>query len=105
MKELVEIKDNEIIVQQEAVKKLREFQKVKLQMDLMEKELKQGLKNAMELIGKKDFVIDGLAIKYKEPYVRKSIDSTRLKKDLPDIYEDYLKETNVAGSVSLTFSE
>ena len=30
MKELVEIKDNEIIVQQEAVKKLREFQKVKL---------------------------------------------------------------------------
>lgn len=105
MNELVEIKDNEIVVQQEAVQKLKDFQKMKLQMDLMEKELKQGLKEAMEAIGKKDFVIDGLAIKYKEPYVRKSIDSTRLKKDMPDIYDDYIKETNVSGSVSLTFSE
>ena len=105
MNELVSIKDNEIVVQKEAVKKLREFQETKLKMDLMEKELKSKLKEAMESIGKKDFVIDGLAIKYKEPYVRKSIDSTRLKKDLPDVYDEYLKETNVSGSVSLTFSE
>ncbi len=105
MHELVEIKDNEIVVQKEAVKKLRDFQQLKLQMDLMEKELKKGLKEAMEQIGKKDFVIDGLAIKYKEPYVRKSVDSARLKKELPDVYEEYQKETNVSGSVSLTFSE
>lgn len=105
MNELVEIKDNEIVVQKEAVEKLKNFQKIKLQMDLMEKELRQGLKEAMEQMGKHDFAVDGLIIKYKDPFIRKSVDSTRLKKELPDVYESYLKETNVSGSVSLTFSE
>lgn len=103
MNELVEIKDNEIVVQKEVVEKLKNFQKLKLQMDLMEKELRQGLKEAMEQMGKHDFAVDGLIIKYKDPFIRKSVDSTRLKKELPDVYESYLKETNVSGSVSLTF--
>lgn len=36
----------------------------------------------------------------KAAYPRTSIDSTRLKKDLPDIYEKYQKTTTVKGSVT-----
>ncbi|MRI73384.1 endonuclease [Enterococcus mundtii] len=35
------------------------------------------------------------------PAVRKSVDSTKLKKDLPDIYNQYLKEAEVKGSIRI----
>lgn len=105
MNELVTIKNNEIEIQKEAVEKLRNFQKLKLQMDLIEKEIKEGVKQAMETLGKKSFAIEGLAVTYKAPTTRKSLDSKKLKEELPDIYEEYLKESNVSSSVTLTISE
>lgn len=35
------------------------------------------------------------------PTIRKSVDSTKLKKDLPDIYNQYLKESEVQGSIRI----
>ncbi|WP_142433419.1 lambda-exonuclease family protein [Enterococcus mundtii] len=35
------------------------------------------------------------------PTIRKSVDSTKLKKDLPDIYNQYLKEAEVKGSIRI----
>lgn len=35
------------------------------------------------------------------PNIRKSVDSPQLKKDLPEVYEKYLKETAVKGSVRI----
>ncbi|MCA6775078.1 lambda-exonuclease family protein [Enterococcus mundtii] len=35
------------------------------------------------------------------PTIRKSVDSTKLKKDLPDIYNQYLKEADVKGSIRI----
>lgn len=35
------------------------------------------------------------------PTVRKSVDSTKLKKELPDVYEQFLKESAVKGSIRI----
>lgn len=40
-----------------------------------------------------------------EPTVRVSIDSTRLKKEMPEIAEKYIKKTNVNGYVKITLRE
>lgn len=39
------------------------------------------------------------------PTVRKSVDSTKLKKELPDVYTQYLKESPVKGSIRIALSK
>lgn len=41
-------------------------------------------------------------VSYVAPSVRVGLDTTRLKAEHPEIYEAYIKETNVSGSVKLT---
>ena len=36
----------------------------------------------------------------KSPYTKKSLDSTRLKKEKPELYEQYLKESEIKGSIT-----
>lgn len=36
----------------------------------------------------------------KAPYTKKALDSTRLKKEKPELYEQYLKESEVKGSIT-----
>lgn len=105
MNELVKIENNEIVVAAEVVEQIKEFQKAKAKMDIMEKELKASLKNAMELKGIKKFIINGLCATIREATSRTAIDSKRLKEECPDIYEEYSKTTPVASSITLTFEE
>jgi predicted phage-related endonuclease len=104
MNELVKVEDGKIIVEQDIVKQIREFEQFKAEMDLKEKHLKEALKEAFEQYGITSWSTDGLSAKYKSATTRKSIDTKRLKEELPDIYEEYIKESNVASSISLTIS-
>ena len=105
MNEIVKIENNEIIVDVDTIEKIKEFQKAKAKVDMMEKELKAGLKEAMEQKGIKKFIINGLCASIKEATNRTVIDSKRLKEECPDIYEEYSKTTSVASSITLTFEE
>lgn len=104
MNELVKYENGEITVEKEIVKQIREFEKFKAEMDLKEKHLKQSLKEAFEKYGITSWSTDGLSAKYKSTTTRKSVDTKRLKDELPDIYEEYLKESSVSSSISLTVS-
>ena len=53
----------------------------------------EELKEAMESVGKDKLLLDGFSATIKAPYERKSIDSARLKKELPDIAEEFTKIT------------
>lgn len=92
MNGLVKIEDNKILVSKETIEKIKEFQKTKLKMDLMEKELKKELKNAMEKCGIKRFVGEGIYADITQVKGRETIDTKRLKAELPEIAEAY---TNV----------
>lgn len=103
--ELVKIEDNKIVVAEEVIEQFKNFIKLKEEFDLKEKELKQGLKEAMEKLEIKKFVANGLCATIKEATVRKSLDTTRIKTEMPDIYEEYLKETPVSSSITLTIAD
>lgn len=62
---------------------------------LMEAMASQGIKS-YETIDK------SMLITYIEPSIRETIDSTRLKKELPDIAKKYLKISNVKASIRIT---
>lgn len=104
MNELVKVENGKIVVEQDIVKQIIDFERIKAEMDLKEKHLKQSLKEAFEKYGITSWSTEGLSAKYKSATTRKSVDTKRLKEELPDIYEEYIKESNVASSISLTIS-
>lgn len=103
--ELVKVENGKIEVAREVINQIVQFQKAKLEMDLKEKELKQSLKEAMEKVGIEKFATDNLSATIRKATTRQSVDTKRLKEELPDIYEEYLKTSNVASSLTLTICE
>lgn len=101
-----EVVTNEVVQFESAVpdtiQKITNLIQMKKQIDEQEKELKQKLVEAMEAYGIKSFENDQIKMTYVAPTTRSTIDSTRLKKDHPDIVEQYSKTSNVSASVRVT---
>ena len=73
----------------------------KKQLEAQDKVVRQELQAAMDKYGVKKFENDILKITYVEPTTRTSIDSVRLKKELPAVAEKYSKISQVKGSVRI----
>lgn len=100
MNDLVIYEDNKIIVSKDAVKKIQKLYTLKAELDMLEKELKAQALELMEKYDKKPIIAKGLTIVYRDGYIRKSVDNEKLKKD--GLYEKYLKETDVKGTVAIS---
>lgn len=48
---------------------------------------------------------DLFTLTYKGPSTRESLDSKSLKEDMPEIYNEYVKITNVSSSISVKLKE
>lgn len=90
---------NEIVISEDFIKEYKEFQKVKLAMELKEKEFKEELKEAMEATGKTSILLDGFSATYRKGSKRQTIDTKSLKEDFPEIVLPYTKETETSSSV------
>lgn len=74
----------------------------KKQIEEQEKEMRIQLMAAMEKYGVKSFENEDVKFTYVAPTTRTTIDSTKLKKDLPEVAEKYSKTSNVSASVKIT---
>jgi len=100
--ELVKVENREIVVAQDVVNQIVAFQKEQLKMDLIQKELKEKLKEAMENNNVTKLEFGELKVSYRNSSTRTTVDSKRLQTELPDIYEEYSKTSNVSSSISLS---
>jgi hypothetical protein len=64
-------------------------------------ELYQRIKEQMEVRKIKKFENDFIAITYIEPTTRQSFDSKSLKSDNPELYAQYINESDVKSSVRI----
>ena len=64
-------------------------------------DMREVIKTAMEQYDVKSFENDNIKMTYIAPTERKSIDSTRLKKEHPEIAEAYQKVSPVKASVKI----
>ena len=99
----------ELIVSSIAIKELykielviQAIEKKKKQAEQAALELRETILQAMKKQGIKSFSNDLLKMTYIAPSVRESIDTTRLKKELPDIAKKYIKQSQVKESVRIT---
>ena len=100
LNELVKINDsNEIVLKEDVVKKIEAFNDVKKEIEYQEKLLKAGIMEAMETLDLKTLDIGNVHATYKDSYIRKSVDTKKLKED--GLYDVYEKETIVKPSIVL----
>lgn len=104
--ELIKVKNNQITINDELAKELREFEKQKILMDIKQKKLKEELKVAMEKnnIENWEYVSNNgeiITATLKKPYLRESIDTKALKEEMPEIAEKYTTTTEVSSSLLL----
>lgn len=83
------------------MRKIAELDLQKKQLEAQDKVVRQELQEAMDKYGIKKFENDILKITYVEPTTRTTIDSAKLKKELPAIAEKYTKISQVKGSVRI----
>jgi hypothetical protein len=104
MANLVNKENNQLLIQQEVVEKLKEFKRQKKEIKKYEDDLKTALIKAMKESGVKSFENDDIKISYIEPTVRYSddVDISKLKSD--GLYSCYCteKEIPVKESVRIT---
>jgi predicted methyltransferase len=74
----------------------------KKQLEEQEKLMKKKLQEAMEQHGIKSFENASVKFLYVAPTTRTTIDSAKLKKDHPELAEQYSKTSNVSASVRIT---
>lgn len=104
-KQSLTIPEIQLVSLYEAEKLIKEIEAEKSVAEERAKELREALMKAMEENGVKQFENDNIKITYVDPQQRKSIDSTRLKKDHPEIAAEYEKITNVKASLRITIKE
>ena len=105
MEEIVKVENGQVVVAQEMINKIIEFEKYKKEMEYQEKLLKEGLMEAMKEVGIKKFIVNGLSATIKDGTKRTTIDSKRLKEELPDVYEEYSKTSEVKPSITISVAE
>lgn len=71
----------------------------KKELEEKEKALKDGFGEMMKKYNVKKWESDNISITLKADSTRESFDSARFKKDHPDLYDEYIKKSEVKGSV------
>ena len=101
---LIIVNDGKLELIEDGIKQIKKFQKAKLQLDLMEEQLKKMFLEKMEETGIDKYTSpDGT---FKVTYVAETksnnIDSKRLKKEKPELYKEYTKETTRKAYIKLS---
>lgn len=84
-----------------ALMQLQELEIHSAKLEEAKKQLKEDLLIAMEKHGVKKWDNEVMLITYTAPTTRTSIDSAKLKKDLPDVFNEYSKTSNVKSSIRI----
>ena len=83
---------------------LQQLQELEVQAKKIEDQkiaLKEDLLAAMEKHGVEKWDNEVMTVTYVKPTTRTSIDSTKLKKDMPEVAEKYSKTSNVKSSIRI----
>ena len=100
--ELDTVSCEKIITIQQELKSLDDRKK---ELEQTESELKKMLIEKMEETGVKSIDNDYFKITYIAPSIRETLDSAKLKKELPEVANQYVKTTAIKASVRITLKD
>lgn len=103
MNEMIKVENNNLIVADEVINKMKEFQKIKKEIEEKENQLKQSLLDVMDKysIEKWTSPDESLTVNYIPDTFMRKFNKTSFKKDYPDLYDKYSSFSTKAGYVKL----
>lgn len=99
--EIIEYNGDVPQLAQEISEKIAEFEKTIKELKKQEDELKEKIKQAFEDNGVLKLENDLLNITYVESYDKEALDTKRLRAEIPEIYDEYVKITPVKASIRI----
>lgn len=97
--------DTELMQLYELEALIKSIEDKKQEAEQQRDELRAALMAAMEKQGVKKFENERITITYVAPTTSTSIDSAKLKKDMPAVYEQYSKTSNKKAYLKITLKE
>jgi hypothetical protein len=98
---LIRFEDDNALLMPAVSAMLAEFERQVKAIEIKKKGLMQRILEEMETNGILKIDTDELSITYVAPTSRESFDSKAFRKDNPDLYDEYVKISNVSASVRL----
>ena len=86
----------------ETVAKIAEYEKAKKEIEAKDKALRDAIKAEMEALNLVKIENEDISISYTAPHTSLRLDTGRLKKEKPDVYDDFLKVSPVGSSIKIT---
>ncbi len=99
------VTDQQIAAIEQAERIIAEAETAKKEAEARIAEIKTALMNAMEQNAVKTFETERIRLTYVLPSERTTIDSARLKKEMPEIAEKFSKTTKTAASLRITIKK
>lgn len=97
--ELLTIENNNIVVEQAVIDRIKMFKELKEKIDELDAQLKEELEFAMRECGVKKYSNDVFTVTYIEPSSRRYVDTEKLKAD--GLYEEYSYTVPTSSFVKL----
>lgn len=88
-----------------ALKQLQDLEVQAAKIDEAKKKLREDLLNAMEKHGVAKWDNEVMTVTYTAPTTRTTIDSDKLKKEMPEVANKYSKTSNVKSSIRVKLKE
>lgn len=100
---------NELIIENKLIpsaeRKLAHFEQMVKEIKKAEDELKASIKAEMEARGIRKLEGDELTITYIAPTDAEKFDKARFRKEHPDLHDEYIRMTPVAGYIKIALKE
>lgn len=101
MKSMVKLENGEYGLVNDAINTIVEIEKQIKDLKALQDSYKENLLKEMEENNVLKIDTEELSISYVAPSTRETLDSKKLKEDLPDIYDLYVKFTDVKSSLRI----
>ena len=101
MKSIVKLENGEYGLVSDAINTIVEIEKQIKDLKALQDSYKENLLKEMEENNVLKIDTEELSISYVAPSTRETLDSKKLKEDLPDIYDLYVKFTDVKSSLRI----
>ena len=101
MKSMVKLENGEYGLVSDAINTIVEIEKQIKDLKALQDSYKEKLLREMEENNVLKVDTEELSISYVAPSTRETLDSKKLKEDLPDIYDLYVKFTDVKSSLRI----
>lgn len=103
MNSIIELEDGKLEVVEEVKKTIFKIESEIKKLQELQNKYKQALIEEIEKRGftKCSISNDLFTLSYKAPSTRESLDNKKLKEDMPEIYDEYVRLTNVKSSITI----